>query len=70
MKNNNLNIQEYLANCVDAIVKDSIRISLKNPKESLFILKFSKYAKKASKIRDKYNKNGQNIPVFCQHDNF
>ena len=64
MKNNNFNIQEYLANCVDAIVKDSIRISLKNPKESLFILKFSKYAKKASKIRDKYNKNGQNIPVF------
>lgn len=64
MTSNNFNIQEYLTTGVDAIVKDSIRISLKNPKESLFLLKFSKYAKKASKIRNKYNENGQNIPVF------
>lgn len=58
------NIQDYLANGVEVILKDSIRASLKNPKESLYLLKFSKHARKATKIRLKYNENGQNIPVF------
>ena len=60
----NFNIQEYLADGVEIIVKDAIRASLKNPKESLFLLKFSKDAKKATAIREKYSKKGQNIPVF------
>ncbi len=61
---NNFNIQEYLANGVENIVKDAIRASLKNPKESLFLLKFSKDTIKSTKIRQEYNKKGQNIPVF------
>lgn len=60
----NFNIQEYLANGVENILKDAIKTSLKSPKESLFMLKFSKHAKKATKIRQQYNKNGKNIPVF------
>ena len=44
------NIQDYLANGVEVIIKDAMRASLKNPKESLFLLKFSKYSKKATKI--------------------
>ena len=60
----NFNIQEYLANGVEVIVKDAIRTTLKNPKESLYLVKFSKYAKKASKIRNEYYENGQNIPAF------
>lgn len=58
------NIQDYLANGVENILKDAMRASLKNPKESLFLLKFSKYAKKATKIRNRYDEKGQNIPVF------
>lgn len=58
------NIQDYLANGVENIIKDAMRASLKNPKESLFLLKFSKYAKKATKIRQKFSEEGQNIPVF------
>ena len=58
------NIQDYLANGVEVILKDAMRASLKNPKESLFLLKFSKFAKKATKIRLKYNEKGQNIPAF------
>ena len=37
-----LNIQEYLAEGVEYIVKDAIRASIKNPKEILFLRKFSK----------------------------
>ena len=57
-------IQGYLAEGVECIVKDALRASIKNPKESLFLLKFSKYAEKATKIRQKYDENGQNIPAF------
>ncbi len=64
MKNNDFNIQEYLSVGVDNIIKNAIHISIKNTKETLFLLKFSKHTKNASKIREKYNKNGQNIPVF------
>ena len=61
---NNFDIQEYLAKGVEYIVKDAIRASIKNPKEILFLRKFSKNTKKATKIRQKYDENGQNIPVF------
>jgi len=60
----NFDLQNYLANGVENIVKDAIRASLKNPKESLFLLKFSKYAKKATAIRQSYKNEGHNIPVF------
>ena len=62
--NENFDLQEYLSNGAEAIVKDAIRASIKNPKESLFLAKFAKHTKKASKIRQKYGEKGQNIPVF------
>jgi len=58
------NIQDYLADGVENILKDAMRSTLKNPKESLFLLKFSKHAKKATKIRQKYKEKGKNIPAF------
>ena len=58
------NLQEYLSNGVDLIVKDAVRATLRNPKESLYLLKFSKYAKKGTEIRQKYNDMGQDIPAF------
>lgn len=57
-------IQEYLSDGVEMILKDAMRATLKNPKESLFLMKFAKNAKKANKIRQKYSKKGQNIPAF------
>lgn len=62
--NDDFNIQEYLANGAENIIKDAIHASIRNPKESLYLLKFSRYAKKATKIRQKYERNGQNIPAF------
>lgn len=57
-------LQNYLASGVEYILKDAVHSCLKNPKESLFLLKFSRHAKRASEIRQEYNKKGQNIPVF------
>lgn len=59
-----MNIQEYLNGGVEYILKDSIRACIKNPKEMRYILKFSKNARKAIRIRKKYAEGGQNIPVF------
>lgn len=58
------NLQDYLAEGVEVILKDAIRATIKNPKQSRFILKFSKHARKATKIRESYDEKGQNIPVF------
>ena len=58
------NLQNYLADGVEVILKDAMHATLKNPKESLFLLRFSKHARKATKIRKRYEKDGQNIPVF------
>lgn len=57
-------IQEYLAEGVEIILKDAFRASFKNPKESLFLARFARHARKATKIRQKYDENGCNIPVF------
>ena len=60
----NFNLQEYLSYGAEIIVKDAIRASLKNPRESLFLVKFAKYTKRATKIRQEYEKKGRNIPIF------
>lgn len=62
--NQDFNIQTYLANGVEYITKEAIRTSFTNTKEIKFLLKYAKYAKKATKIRQKYDKKGQNIPAF------
>ena len=64
MGENSLNLQKYLANGVENIVKDALKASIKNPKESLFLAKFAKNARKATKIREEYGEKGQHIPVF------
>lgn len=62
--NNEFNLQDYLANGVEIIVKDALRASLKNPKEILFLRRFLKHTRKANEIRQKYDEDGQNIPAF------
>ena len=64
MGETSFNIQEYLAEGVEGILKSSLRATLKNHKETLFLAKFSKHARKATRIRQKYSEDGQNIPVF------
>lgn len=61
---NGFDIQEYLANGAENIVKNAISATFKNPKETLFLAKFIKNSRKASKIRKKYARDGINIPAF------
>ena len=58
------NLQEYLADGAEIIVKDAIRATFRNPKESLFLAKFAKHTRKATAIRESYGKEGQHIPIF------
>ncbi len=55
MSESDFNIQEYLTNGVEIILKDAMRATFRNPKESIFLLKFAKHAKKA-------NLNSQSMP--------
>lgn len=61
---NNLDIQEYLAKGAESIIKNAISATFKNPKETLFLAKFIKNSRKATKIRKKYSKMDINIPAF------
>lgn len=64
MTDSDFDIQEYLSEGVKLILKDAMRATLKNPKETKFLIKFSKHAKKANRIRQNYSKEGRNIPAF------
>lgn len=57
-------LEEYLNNGVEEIIKGAIKVSLKNPKESLFISKYTIASKAARKIRLRYEKLGVHIPPF------
>lgn len=55
---------QYLDNGVEDIVKGILRASLKNPKETAFMLKFALSGKEAQKKRENFGKKGEDIPGF------
>ncbi len=57
-------IQAYMTAGVERVVKDSLRATLKNPAESVFMAKFAMATKKAAEIRKKYKNEGLNVPPF------
>ena len=61
---NNFDLQEYLTTGVERIVTESIRATLRNPKESVFMLKFAAAARTASGKRRKAENAGEHIPPF------
>ncbi len=63
-ENKSFNIQEYMTKGVERVVSDAIKATLKNPKESAFMLRFASSSKAASKKRAKAEKSGQHIPPF------
>ncbi len=62
--NDNFDLQEYLTKGVEKIVAGTVKATLSNPKESAFMLKFSKASSVASKKRREAEKNGEHIPPF------
>ncbi|WP_143317972.1 radical SAM protein [Clostridium sp. HBUAS56017] len=58
------NLAEYMSNGIENMVKGAMKASLKNPKETKFILKYSLSVKEAKKKRDNLQEKGENVPVF------
>ena len=61
---NNFDIQEYLANGAESIIRDAIKATFKNPKETIFLAKFLKNSRKATKTRKEYAEKNINVPAF------
>ncbi|WP_028517704.1 radical SAM protein [Ruminococcus flavefaciens] len=57
-------LQEYLIKGVEGVVSEAIKATLRNPKESAFMLKFAAASRTASKKRRKAEDNGEHIPPF------
>ncbi|WP_028514269.1 radical SAM protein [Ruminococcus flavefaciens] len=62
--NEKFELQEYLTKGVERIVGEAVRATLKNPRESAFMLKFAAASRVASKRRRKAEDNGEHIPPF------
>ena len=59
-----IDIQKYLTEGVEAIVKDALRATLRDPKESLFMARFSAASRKASERRAQNEREGLHVPSY------
>ncbi len=64
MISQNTTLESYLNNGIERLVKNAIRASWKNPRQSLFFLRFAGIVKKAAKIRQTFADSGEHIPSF------
>lgn len=58
------NLESYLANGVENIVSGILKATLHNPKESGFMAKYAVQSRRASRLREAAQKDGQHIPPF------
>ena len=66
MKGNSdtFDLQKHIEHGVETIVADTLKATLKNPKESAFVAKFAVASKKASRTRMKLEEEGLHVPGF------
>ena len=57
-------IQTYMTKGVERIVAEAIKATIKNPRESAFMLRFAAASQAASKRREELKKAGEHIPPF------
>ena len=57
-------LQAYLTKGVERIVEDAIKATLKNPRESAFMIRFAVASRTASRKRAEAEKRGEHIPPF------
>ncbi len=60
----NFDIQGYMTRGVEHVIADALRATMKNPRESAYMLKFASASKKASKKRAAAEDAGEHIPPF------
>ena len=59
-----IDLEEHIAKGVERIVTDAVKASLKDPRESAFLLRFAAASRRATKTRKKLAENGEHIPSF------
>ncbi len=64
MMRDDFDLQNYLTEGVERVVSEAVKATLKNPRESAFMLKFAKASRIASKKRRAAEDNGEHIPPF------
>lgn len=64
MVKENFDLEKYLTAGVENIVKNAVRATLKDPKESLFMAKFALASQQASNLRQAAKIKGEHIPPF------
>ncbi|NLI52814.1 MAG: radical SAM protein [Clostridiales bacterium] len=57
-------LDRYLTEGVESIVRDALAASLKNPKETAFLLSYALAAKRAAAARQAHAESGRHIPSF------
>ena len=57
-------LQSYLTRGVEQVVADSLRASLRDPRESAFMLRFAAASRRASKRRQALERQGEHVPTF------
>ncbi len=57
-------LYEYMNTGIENVIKGIVKASLRNPKETAFILKYALSSKEAKKKRENLIKQGENIPAF------
>lgn len=60
----NFDLQAYLTRGVERVVSDALKATLKDPRESAFMLKFAAATKAASKKRKTAEDSGEHVPPF------
>ena len=60
----NFDIQSYMAKGVERVVSEAIKATVKNPRESAFLLKFAVASRSASRKRAEAEKHGEHVPPF------
>ena len=60
----NFDLQGYMTRGVERVVADAIKATVRNPKESAFMLRFAAASRAASKRRAEAEKSGEHIPPF------
>jgi len=61
---NDFDLQNYLTAGVERIVSEALKATLKNPKESAFMMRFAAASRNASKKRRNAEDAGEHIPPF------
>ena len=62
--NETFDLQEYLSRGIENFVADVVKATLKNPRQSAFMLKYAASAAAASKKRKAFEEQGLHVPSF------